>query len=137
MSIWAAILAGGSGTRFWPLSTPERPKQFLPLTGDRPLLAQAVARLRGLVPPERVLIIPRVPTCSGPSSRDSFISGFHSGQELTSDHTRQTRSGAADVSSEASRKVIDQPSHSLWMDAAPVTRGEGASLTGERERQSE
>ena len=57
MTVWAAILAGGSGTRFWPLSTPERPKQLLPLTGDRPLLAQAVARLRGLVPPERVLIL--------------------------------------------------------------------------------
>jgi mannose-1-phosphate guanylyltransferase len=57
MSVWAAILAGGSGTRFWPLSTPERPKQFLPLTGDRPLLAQAVARLRGLVPSERVIIL--------------------------------------------------------------------------------
>ncbi|MGH7607809.1 MAG: mannose-1-phosphate guanylyltransferase, partial [Gemmatimonadales bacterium] len=57
MSTWAAILAGGSGTRFWPLSTPERPKQFLPLTGDRPLLAQAVGRLRGLVPPERILIL--------------------------------------------------------------------------------
>ena len=57
MNAWAAILAGGSGTRFWPLSTPERPKQLLPLTGDRPLLAQAVARLRGLVPPERTLIL--------------------------------------------------------------------------------
>lgn len=57
MSAWAAILAGGSGTRFWPLSTPERPKQLLPLTGDRPLLAQAVARLRGLVPPEQTLIL--------------------------------------------------------------------------------
>ena len=57
MSTWAAILAGGSGTRFWPLSTPERPKQLLPLTGDRPLLAQAVSRLRGLVPPERILIL--------------------------------------------------------------------------------
>jgi mannose-1-phosphate guanylyltransferase len=57
MSIWAAILAGGSGTRFWPLSTPERPKQFLPLTGDRPLLAHAVSRLRGLVPPERIMIL--------------------------------------------------------------------------------
>lgn len=57
MSTWAAILAGGSGTRFWPLSTPERPKQLLPLTGDRPLLAQAVGRLRGLVPPERILIL--------------------------------------------------------------------------------
>src|SRR5439155_1714083 len=64
VSTWAAILAGGSGTRFWPLSTPERPKQFLPLTGDRPLLAQTVARLRGLVPPERTLIL------TGPSLVD-------------------------------------------------------------------
>src|SRR5438445_10974822 len=57
MSVWAAILAGGSGTRFWPLSTPERPKQLLPLVGDRPLLAQAVERLDGLVPADRVLIV--------------------------------------------------------------------------------
>jgi mannose-1-phosphate guanylyltransferase len=57
VSTWAAILAGGSGTRFWPLSTSERPKQLLPLVGDRPLLAQAVARLKGLVPPERTLIL--------------------------------------------------------------------------------
>jgi mannose-1-phosphate guanylyltransferase len=64
VSTWAAILAGGSGTRFWPLSTPERPKQFLPLTSDRPLLAQTVARLHGLVPPERMLIL------TGPSLVD-------------------------------------------------------------------
>ncbi|HEX4574180.1 MAG TPA: sugar phosphate nucleotidyltransferase [Gemmatimonadales bacterium] len=57
MSVWAAILAGGAGTRFWPLSTPERPKQLLPLAGDRPLLAQAVARLDGLVAPERILVL--------------------------------------------------------------------------------
>jgi mannose-1-phosphate guanylyltransferase len=57
MTVWAAILAGGSGTRFWPLSTPQRPKQLLPLAGDRPLLAQAVERLDGLVPPERVLVL--------------------------------------------------------------------------------
>ena len=57
MSTWAAILAGGSGTRFWPLSTPERPKQLLALSGDRPLLAQAVARLRGLVTPERIIVL--------------------------------------------------------------------------------
>ena len=57
MSVWAAILAGGSGTRFWPLSTPARPKQLLPLAGDGPLLVQAVRRLDGLVPPERILIL--------------------------------------------------------------------------------
>jgi mannose-1-phosphate guanylyltransferase len=57
VSVWAAILAGGAGTRFWPLSTRERPKQLLPLAGDRPLLAQAVRRLAGLVPPDRILIL--------------------------------------------------------------------------------
>ncbi|MGH7537861.1 MAG: sugar phosphate nucleotidyltransferase, partial [Gemmatimonadales bacterium] len=57
MTVWAVILAGGTGTRFWPLSTPERPKQLLPLAGDRPLLAQAVRRLDGLVSPDRVLIL--------------------------------------------------------------------------------
>src|SRR5438093_3789716 len=57
MSVWAAILAGGAGTRFWPLSTPERPKQLLPLAGDRPLLTQAVERLDGLVPAEQVLVV--------------------------------------------------------------------------------
>jgi len=57
MSRWAAVLAGGSGTRFWPLSTTSRPKQFLPLAGEQPLLAQAVARLGGVIPPERVLIV--------------------------------------------------------------------------------
>ncbi|MBE0591711.1 MAG: NTP transferase domain-containing protein, partial [Gemmatimonadales bacterium] len=57
MSHWAAVLAGGSGTRFWPLSTVDRPKQFLPLSGGEPLLAEAVGRLTGLVPPERILIV--------------------------------------------------------------------------------
>jgi len=57
VTAWAAILAGGSGTRFWPLSTPERPKQLLPLAGDRPLLVQAVERLQGVVPPERIVIL--------------------------------------------------------------------------------
>ena len=57
MSRWAPILAGGSGTRFWPLSTPQRPKQMLPLAGPDPLLRQAVRRLEGLVPMDHVLII--------------------------------------------------------------------------------
>lgn len=57
MSRWAAILAGGSGTRFWPLSTPTVPKQFLPLATAQPLLADAVDRLAGLIPAERILVI--------------------------------------------------------------------------------
>jgi mannose-1-phosphate guanylyltransferase len=54
---WAVILAGGAGTRFWPLSTPASPKQVLPLAGDRPSIQEAVARLEGLVPRERILLV--------------------------------------------------------------------------------
>lgn len=54
---WAVILAGGSGTRFWPLSTPARPKQILPLAGPTSTVEQAVGRLEGLVPLERVLLV--------------------------------------------------------------------------------
>ncbi|MCB9495619.1 MAG: mannose-1-phosphate guanylyltransferase [Fibrobacteria bacterium] len=52
-----AIMAGGSGTRFWPMSRPERPKQFLNLTGERTMLQVTFDRLQGLVPPERVLVL--------------------------------------------------------------------------------
>jgi mannose-1-phosphate guanylyltransferase len=57
MSRWAVVLAGGIGSRFWPLSTPSRPKQLLPLVTSEPLLADSVARLAPIVPPERVLIL--------------------------------------------------------------------------------
>ena len=54
---YAVILAGGSGERFWPLSTQSRPKQFISLFGGRPLLSLAVERLEGLIPTERIFII--------------------------------------------------------------------------------
>jgi mannose-1-phosphate guanylyltransferase len=49
--IIAVILAGGRGERFWPLSRRSRPKQFLPLLGDRSMLAETLERLNGLVDP--------------------------------------------------------------------------------------
>ena len=54
---YALILAGGSGTRFWPLSRNARPKQLLDLFGEGSLLGQTIARLEGLVPPENILIL--------------------------------------------------------------------------------
>ena len=53
----AIVMAGGSGTRFWPASRAALPKQLLPLAGERTLLEDTVARLDGLVPPERVLVV--------------------------------------------------------------------------------
>jgi mannose-1-phosphate guanylyltransferase len=53
----AMIMAGGGGTRFWPRSRQQRPKQFLALAGDRTLLQQAQDRLEALVPPARTWVI--------------------------------------------------------------------------------
>jgi len=54
---FAVIMAGGKGERFWPLSTSKHPKQLLALVGDKPLIAQAVDRLEGLMPPENVFVV--------------------------------------------------------------------------------
>src|SRR2546430_3610213 len=71
----AVILAGGSGTRLWPLSTPSFPKQFLPLPNGRSMIQEALARVEGLISPERAWVVtgrsmielvrehlPRIPT---------------------------------------------------------------------------
>lgn len=55
-TVQALILAGGSGTRFWPLSRKHRPKQLVALEGDRTLLRDTVERLQPLIPPESVWI---------------------------------------------------------------------------------
>ena len=57
MSRWTVILAGGVGSRFWPLSTPERPKQLLPLATNKPLLEDTVERLTPLVDAAHMLIL--------------------------------------------------------------------------------
>ncbi len=54
---YALILAGGSGTRFWPLSRNNKPKQLLDLFGNGTLLGQTIERLKGLVPLENILIL--------------------------------------------------------------------------------
>lgn len=56
-STYALILAGGSGTRFWPLSRNARPKQLLKLFGEDTMLEQTIRRLDGLVPTENILIL--------------------------------------------------------------------------------
>ncbi len=55
--VYVTILAGGIGSRFWPASTPTRPKQLLPLATDEPLIVDTVNRALGLVPEERIRIL--------------------------------------------------------------------------------
>ncbi|MDF1754615.1 MAG: sugar phosphate nucleotidyltransferase [Verrucomicrobiales bacterium] len=54
---FALILAGGSGTRFWPLSRNETPKQLLKLFDDETLIEKTVNRLKGLVPTENIIVL--------------------------------------------------------------------------------
>ncbi|MBI1910057.1 MAG: mannose-1-phosphate guanylyltransferase [Deltaproteobacteria bacterium] len=55
--MFALILAGGQGTRLWPLSRKKRPKQFLPLVGKKPLLCETVGRLLPLCPRRKIFTI--------------------------------------------------------------------------------
>src|SRR3954466_13843994 len=56
--VYAVIMAGGAGTRFWPASRSLRPKQLLPLGGgDEPLLVSTVRRLAPLVTEDRVVVV--------------------------------------------------------------------------------
>ena len=55
--LYAVILAGGFGTRFWPASRKALPKQFLPIAGKKTMIAETAARLKGLVDPERMLVV--------------------------------------------------------------------------------
>jgi mannose-1-phosphate guanylyltransferase len=84
---YAVVMAGGSGTRFWPLSRRKHPKQLLELFGHGTLLEQTVERVRSIIPPERVYVytsgliasevcrrlpqIPRAQIVAEPASRNT------------------------------------------------------------------
>jgi mannose-1-phosphate guanylyltransferase len=55
--LYPIIMAGGSGTRFWPLSRKSRPKQFLSLTGEGPLLSLTAQRVGSLAPLSRTYVV--------------------------------------------------------------------------------
>jgi mannose-1-phosphate guanylyltransferase len=55
--LYAVVMAGGSGTRFWPMSRRSRPKHLLALLGSSSLLQQTIQRVTPWMPPERILVI--------------------------------------------------------------------------------
>ncbi|KPJ48597.1 MAG: hypothetical protein AMJ41_04600 [candidate division Zixibacteria bacterium DG_27] len=66
--LYAVILAGGRGERFWPLSRSESPKQLLRLTSDKTMLEETFSRLEGFIPLERTLIV------TGEELKDKILS---------------------------------------------------------------
>lgn len=56
-NLYAVIMAGGSGTRFWPLSREAMPKQLLRIDGGETLIQQTIARVSPLVPADRIYIV--------------------------------------------------------------------------------
>jgi mannose-1-phosphate guanylyltransferase len=84
---WVVILAGGIGSRFWPASTPHRPKQFLPLASGRPLILDTLDRARALAPASNVLVV------AGVHLRDHLeqsLPGLEPGQLLLEPQARGT-----------------------------------------------
>lgn len=67
---YGVIMAGGSGTRLWPLSRKDKPKQLLPIIEGRSLLQLSYDRLRGILPPERIFV------CTGSAYADSVFANL-------------------------------------------------------------
>ncbi|MDQ2991012.1 MAG: sugar phosphate nucleotidyltransferase, partial [Pseudomonadota bacterium] len=69
MKIYPVILSGGAGTRLWPLSRLQAPKQFLRLMGDETLIEATVSRLAPLIDPRQVLVVTNQETATGEGYR--------------------------------------------------------------------
>jgi mannose-1-phosphate guanylyltransferase len=60
INMYAVIMAGGRGTRFWPLSREKKPKHLLNITGEKTIIQQTIARITPLIPEENILIVTSV-----------------------------------------------------------------------------
>ncbi len=65
--MYAVIMAGGKGTRFWPRSRERKPKHLLDIVGERTIIQETVDRIRPMIPPEKTLIV------TGQSHADELI----------------------------------------------------------------
>lgn len=57
MEIYGVVMAGGGGTRFWPLSRESTPKQFLNITGDDNMINDTIKRIKDIIPSENIIIV--------------------------------------------------------------------------------
>jgi mannose-1-phosphate guanylyltransferase len=133
---WAVVLAGGSGTRFWPLSTPQNPKQLLPLAGTTSTSVESIDRLSGLIPRERILVV----TGAALAGRLQQALGLSASNILVEPRAASTAPALIWATAEAQRRDPDAEVLSLhadWAvgDAAAFRRTADLALTTAREYQ--
>jgi mannose-1-phosphate guanylyltransferase len=131
---WAVVLAGGSGTRFWPLSTPENPKQLLPLAGSTSTAEEAIDRLAGLIPRDRTLVV----TGAGLAAQIQQRLGLPAANILVEPRAASTAPALIWATSEAQRRDPDAEVLSLhadWAvgDAAAFRRSADSALATARQ----
>lgn len=133
--LYPVIMAGGSGTRFWPLSRKARPKQFLALATDKPLITETANRLKGLATPKALFVV-----CgkvhSGPVKR--LVKGIPSSNVLVEPAARNTAPAIALAALHVARKdpegvVAVLPSDHHIADPAAFRRQLGAAAEVARE----
>jgi mannose-1-phosphate guanylyltransferase len=129
---FALILAGGRGTRFWPLSRRALPKQCLSLDGGPTLLQRTVSRLSPLIPPERVIVV------TGPDMVEPVRAQLPACTVLVEPSGRNTAPaiiwGAVEVSRRGGDQMVVLPSdHHIADEAAfrdAIATALGASADG-------
>lgn len=138
--LYAVIMAGGSGTRLWPLSRQHEPKQALKLIGNRTMFQHAVDRLAPLFPPERILVVtnaqvaeilrPQAPALPAenfilePSGRDSAPAAG-----LAAVHLRQRDPDATMVMLTADHYIVDTGQFRAALAAADHVAADGVIVT--------
>ena len=111
--MYAAILAGGKGTRFWPASTAGRPKQFLDMTGEGSMLALTWERMRSFIPAERILVLTAADQADAVRRDLPGLPAENLFAEPVSRNTAPSLAAAA-VSPQYSRRGRDRISAMLW-----------------------
>ncbi|HOX07931.1 MAG TPA: sugar phosphate nucleotidyltransferase [Planctomycetota bacterium] len=90
--LYVVIMAGGSGTRFWPLSRQKSPKQLQAIVGETPLIRSTVERFEGMVPPENIFVITG-PGQDEPTRR--ILTGIRPGNVIAEPEGRDTSAAIA------------------------------------------
>src|SRR4051812_18820926 len=133
---YGVIMAGGAGTRLWPLSRSDRPKQLLPVVLGRSLLQLSYDRLRGVLPPDRIFVctgavhgqavldnlpeLPKENLLGEPAGRDTANAvGFPAAVLHHRDPDAVTAAGTADPRIQAAGRIHAAPKTALRRVAAP------------------